>query len=163
MKPKSPQCVGVLSVSVEGTCSPSKSLAHALIFDSPYTSFARVAWSNRFLFWSVVGGFFSVFPLICASSVSLPFAPADPALCRTDIPGLNTVVFKHTTIGWELAVPFVTVGCFIAFVEAWKLGKRVFFRRQARKNPAEGDDGLGGVFAAWKTHGVDSKDATLVV
>lgn len=69
---------------------------------------------------------------------------------------------KHTVITWELAVPVVTVSCFIAMVEAWKLGKRVFFRRLARKAPQEEDDGLGGVFAAWRTTGLDSKDVTLV-
>ena len=32
---------------------------------TPYTQFARDVWANRFLFYSVIGGFVSVFPLIC--------------------------------------------------------------------------------------------------
>jgi Na+-exporting ATPase len=71
---------------------------------------------------------------------------------------------KHTTITWELICPFISVGIFIALVEAWKLGKRVFFRRHAK---AYGDeDDLGGVFAAWKTQDVSAsatKDLTVVV
>lgn len=67
--------------------------------------FFRDIYANRFLFWSVVIGILSVFPVVY-------------------IPCLNTRFFKHTGITWEwaLAVGFVFV--FIAGVEAWKMIKR---------------------------------------
>jgi potassium/sodium efflux P-type ATPase len=114
---------------------------------TPWTQFARDVWANQFLFWSVVGGFFSVFPLIY-------------------IPGLNTVVMKHAPISWELALPVIATLVFILLVEVWKLSKRVFYRRMAKKHP-DAEDPESGVFAAWKTVDVtmtkDLRDPTVVV
>ncbi|KHN95063.1 P-type Na+-ATPase [Metarhizium album ARSEF 1941] len=64
-------------------------------------------YSNRFLFWSVILGGLSVFPVVY-------------------IPFLNTRFFKHKGISWEwaLAVGFTVV--FVAGIEAWKLVKRRF-------------------------------------
>ncbi|KND87068.1 Calcium-transporting ATPase 3 [Tolypocladium ophioglossoides CBS 100239] len=64
-------------------------------------------YGNRFLFWSVILGALSVFPIVY-------------------IPFLNTRFFKHTGISWEwaLAVGFTVV--FVTGIELWKLCKRTF-------------------------------------
>ncbi|KAM0791876.1 hypothetical protein ACM66B_004131 [Microbotryomycetes sp. NB124-2] len=114
--------------------------------EHPYTQWARDIWANQFLFWSVLAGFVSVFPLIY-------------------IPGLNKIVMKHAAISWELALPFIATLVFICLVEGWKLAKRVYFRRRNRKNPeADDEDGMTGVFAAWKTMEVsNTRDQTVNV
>ncbi|KAL4973931.1 hypothetical protein BDW66DRAFT_140998 [Aspergillus desertorum] len=72
-------------------------------------------WRNKFLFWSIIAGWITTFPILY-------------------IPGLNTVVFKHTGISWEWGIVFVEAVLFFIGVEAWKWAKRVYFRRQARKH-----------------------------
>lgn len=64
-------------------------------------------YSNRFLFWSVIIGGLSVFPVVY-------------------IPVINTKFFKHIGISWEwaLAVGFTVI--FVAGIEVWKLIKRRF-------------------------------------
>ncbi|ATY60030.1 sodium P-type [Cordyceps militaris] len=84
----------------------------------PYTQWMRDVWRNQFLFWSVVGGFVTMFPIIY-------------------IPVINTVVFKHAPISWEWAVVFVEAGLFFLGIEAWKWAKRVYFRRQARRQTTD--------------------------
>ncbi|KAF2827393.1 potassium/sodium eff [Ophiobolus disseminans] len=76
-----------------------------------FTQWAIDIWRNQFLFWAVVAGFVTLFPLIY-------------------IPTLNTVVFKHAPIDWEWGIVFVASGLFFAGVEAWKWGKRVYYRRK---------------------------------
>lgn len=83
---------------------------------------------------SVVLGFVITFPLVY-------------------IPGLNEVVFRHTSIGWEWAPAFIAFLIFAAGVEGWKYCKRVYFRRRHASHPEE-DDGMTGIFAAWKTTAV---------
>ncbi|CAK9438712.1 uncharacterized protein LODBEIA_P29360 [Lodderomyces beijingensis] len=71
-------------------------------------------WSNQFLFWSVIGGFVSVFPVVY-------------------IPVINTKVFLHKGISWEWGV---AIGCTVLFLlgaEAWKWAKRVFARKMVTK------------------------------
>ncbi|GAA5905034.1 hypothetical protein JCM8208_007665 [Rhodotorula glutinis] len=107
----------------------------------PYTQWMYDVWGNQFLFWSVVIGFLITFPLVY-------------------IPTINTVVLKHAPITWQWSVSFIAFLIFVFGVEAWKWGKRVFYRRLARKN-GEGEDGGGGfngVFAAWKTIGGDTRE-----
>lgn len=74
---------------------------------------------------------------------------------------------KHSSITWELALPVIGIIVFILLVEAWKLSKRVCFRRLAKKHPEEEDDSMSGVFAAWKTmdgaQTGDARDATVIV
>ncbi|KFA59984.1 hypothetical protein S40285_08482 [Stachybotrys chlorohalonatus IBT 40285] len=72
-------------------------------------------WRNQFLFWAVIGGFTTLFATLY-------------------IPVLNHAVFKHTGISWEWGIVFIAAGLFFAGVEAWKFGKRVFFRRRAAKS-----------------------------
>ncbi|PNP83642.1 hypothetical protein FNYG_03205 [Fusarium nygamai] len=74
--------------------------------DSKFPVFKDI-YSNRFLFWSVIIGGLSVFPVVY-------------------IPVLNHKFFKHTGITWEwaLAVGFTVV--FVAGIELWKMTKRHF-------------------------------------
>ncbi|KAK7054190.1 calcium-transporting ATPase [Favolaschia claudopus] len=71
-------------------------------------------YSNRFLFWAVVAGGASVFPVVY-------------------IPYINHRLFKHTAITWEwgLAVAFTIL--FVFGIEAWKFVKR---RWNLLENPA---------------------------
>lgn len=64
-------------------------------------------YENKFLFWAVVIGAFSVFPAVY-------------------IPGLNHEVFKHTGISWEWGLAFGALIIFVVGVEAWKWTKRHF-------------------------------------
>ncbi|GAA6016833.1 hypothetical protein JCM10207_003267 [Rhodosporidiobolus poonsookiae] len=105
--------------------------------DYPYTQWAYDLWDNQFLFWSVILGFVSVFPCIY-------------------IPGLSTIVFKHKSISWEVACPFIATIAFLIFAEAWKWAKRVYIRRRKASHPEEDD--VAPIFAAWKT--TDPKDST---
>ncbi|KAK2616947.1 P-type ATPase [Conoideocrella luteorostrata] len=79
-----------------------------------FTQWIIDAWRNKFLFWSIVAGFITMFPIIY-------------------IPGLNTVVFKHAGISWEWGIVFIEAFLFFLGIESWKWAKRVFFRRRARK------------------------------
>jgi magnesium-transporting ATPase (P-type) len=74
-----------------------------------------VLWSNKLLFWSVMLGFFTIFPVLY-------------------IPMINRQVFKHTGISWEWGIVLVTTVLFFAGVEVWKWGKRVFFRLHDKRN-----------------------------
>lgn len=85
-------------------------------------------WRNQFLFWAIVAGFVTLFPLIY-------------------IPILNTVVFKHAPIDWEWGIVFVAAGIFFAGVETWKWCKRVYFRRKARKTIGKVDKNMD----VWRT------------
>lgn len=71
-------------------------------------------WRNQFLFWAIIAGFVTLFPLLY-------------------IPTLNTVVFKHHPISWEWAIVFIAAFLFFLGVEAWKFAKRVYFRHQHTK------------------------------
>ncbi|KAI5845384.1 hypothetical protein BZA05DRAFT_408351 [Tricharina praecox] len=90
----------------------------------PWTLWARNVWRNKFLFWSVIAGFVTVFPIIY-------------------IPGLNTVVFKHRPISWEWGIVFIGSALFVAGIELWKFGKRVYFRRYG-ENAHNPERELGG-------------------
>ncbi|KAL2754809.1 hypothetical protein ACRALDRAFT_1051323 [Sodiomyces alcalophilus JCM 7366] len=64
-------------------------------------------YNNRFLFWAVVVGGLSVFPVVY-------------------IPYVNTELFKHVGISWEWAVSIAFTILFVFGIEAWKLVKRRF-------------------------------------
>jgi P-type Na+/K+ transporter len=70
----------------------------------------RNVYANKFLFWSIVIAFFSVFPVIY-------------------IPVLSIKVFKHKPITWEWAVVIVGLIMFLFGVETWKFMKRHLMRR----------------------------------
>ncbi|KAI9172552.1 Calcium-transporting ATPase [Paramyrothecium foliicola] len=64
-------------------------------------------YANRFLFWSVIIGALSVFPVVY-------------------IPYLNTNFFKHRGITWEWALSVGFTVVFVAGMELWKMIKRHF-------------------------------------
>ncbi|CAH2350795.1 sodium transport ATPase 5 [[Candida] railenensis] len=71
-------------------------------------------WGNKFLFWSILGGFLSGFPVIY-------------------IPVINTKVFLHGIIGWEVGLAIGFSLLFLLGAEAYKWFKRVYKRRHAKK------------------------------
>lgn len=79
-----------------------------------FTQWMFDVWDNKFLFWAIIIGFVTLFPLLY-------------------IPTLNTVVFKHLPITWQWGIVFIAAGLFFAGVEAWKFAKRVYFRRKDSK------------------------------
>lgn len=86
-----------------------------------FTQWMIDVWRNKFLFWAIVAGFVTMFPLIY-------------------IPVINTVVFKHAPISWEWGIVFVEAVLFFLGIESWKWAKRVYFRRQAKKNTGHKGD-----------------------
>ncbi|KAK2026311.1 potassium/sodium efflux P-type ATPase [Colletotrichum zoysiae] len=93
-----------------------------------FTQWIIDVWRNKFLFWAIIIGFITLFPLLY-------------------IPVINTEVFKHKGISWEWAIVFIAAALFFSGVESWKWAKRVYFRRQSRKN-------LG---VAWKDMDVEQR------
>lgn len=80
-----------------------------------FTQWIIDIWRNKFLFWSIIAGFVTMFPLIY-------------------IPKLNTVVFKHAPISWEWGIVFVEAILFFLGIESWKWAKRIYFRHRAKKH-----------------------------
>ncbi|KAI1086583.1 potassium/sodium eff [Rostrohypoxylon terebratum] len=74
--------------------------------DSKFPLFKDV-YENKFLFWAVVLGAISVFPVVY-------------------IPVVNRNVFKHTSISWEWSLAVAATIIFVAGMELWKLTKRHF-------------------------------------
>ncbi|KFA49368.1 hypothetical protein S40293_04142 [Stachybotrys chartarum IBT 40293] len=68
-------------------------------------------WKNKFLFWSVFGGF-----IICIPTLYIPV--------------LNHDVFLHTGIDQEWGVVFAVTIFFVLAAEGYKWGKRTFLRRR---------------------------------
>ncbi|KAF2176038.1 sodium transport ATPase 5 [Zopfia rhizophila CBS 207.26] len=83
------------------------------------TQWMHDVWRNKFLFWAMIAGFVTIFPTLY-------------------IPIINHVVFKHTGISWEWGVVFISTLLFFLGAEAWKVGKRLFFRRRTRGAGVEG-------------------------
>lgn len=79
-----------------------------------FTQWMVDVWRNKFLFWSVLFGFATIFIILY-------------------VPGLNHVVFLHTGISWEWAIVIVEAVLFFGGIETWKWAKRVYFRRTAKK------------------------------
>lgn len=78
-------------------------------------SFFSTITKNRFLFWAVVAGLVTPFPIIY-------------------IPVVNRVVFRHRALTWEWGLVFGSVLLFVAVVEGWKCGKRYRKAKSAKKN-----------------------------
>lgn len=88
--------------------------------ETPYTQVFRDIWSNQFLFWSIIFGFVTVFPIVY-------------------IPVINRGIFLHTNIGHEWALAFAFSILFWIVVELWKYVKRVYFRNKGRAINPETD------------------------
>ncbi|KAJ5300631.1 uncharacterized protein N7443_005633 [Penicillium atrosanguineum] len=79
-----------------------------------FTQWMYDVWRNKFLFYSIMAGWITMFPILY-------------------IPVLNDVVFKHKPITWEWGIVAVEAVLFFMGVETWKWAKRVFFRHRERK------------------------------
>lgn len=90
------------------------------LFQSPHedTTWYGHLWGNQFLFWSVIGGFISVFPVVY-------------------IPVINTKVFLHGPIDYEWGIAFGFSLLYLLGCESWKWGKRVYYRKwhKSARNP----------------------------
>ena len=104
-----------------------------------FTQWMIDVWRNPFLFWAIMAGFVTMFPIIY-------------------IPGLNTVVFKHAPITWEWGIVFVEAALFFMGIESWKWAKRIYFRRQARKSTGGVTDLEERVFGQYYKMGNGSND-----
>lgn len=71
-------------------------------------------WGNQFLFWSVIVGFVTVFPVVY-------------------IPVINNDVFLHKGIGYEWGIAIGFSLFFLLSSETWKWTKRIHKRKQAKK------------------------------
>ncbi|KAJ5757330.1 uncharacterized protein N7511_006024 [Penicillium nucicola] len=85
-----------------------------------YTQWMHDIWNNKVLFFGIMTGFVLAFPILY-------------------IPVINHKVFKHSSISWEWGIVFVETILFFLGIESWKWCKRVYFRRQARKAEAAGE------------------------
>lgn len=89
-------------------------------------AWATRLWKNTFLFWSVVVGFFSIFPTLY-------------------IPVLNHRVFLHAPIDKEWGIVFAVTVLFFVGAELWKWAKRVYLRRKGlmvKKGAGMGEEDL---------------------
>ncbi|KAK3717248.1 hypothetical protein LTR37_005957 [Vermiconidia calcicola] len=68
---------------------------------------------NRFLFFAVMAGMITPFPIIY-------------------IPIINQVVFRHHPLSWEWGLVLGSLVCFVALVESWKAIKRRRLRSSGR-------------------------------
>lgn len=84
-----------------------------------FTQWFHDVWRNKFLFFSIMGGFVTIFPVLY-------------------IPVINTVVFRHTGISWEWGVVFIATFLFFLGIEAWKFAKRTYFKRKDPHNGRRG-------------------------
>ena len=83
--------------------------------DNPwYKQTAIDLWKNQFLFWSIVGGFVSVFPVVY-------------------IPVINSKVFLHAPISYEWGVAGAFSLLYLLECEAWKWFRRVYTRKWLKK------------------------------
>ncbi|KAB5542757.1 calcium-transporting ATPase [Coniochaeta sp. 2T2.1] len=83
------------------------------------TSVFRTVWRNRFLFWAVVAGFITTFPVVY-------------------VPVINRAVFKHDSLTWEWGIVVLCVVTFVALIESWKAINRRFGLGRATYLPRAG-------------------------
>nr|AAZ04389.1 putative P-type ATPase sodium pump [Torulaspora delbrueckii] len=88
--------------------------------DTPYTQFFKDIWSNKFLFWSVILGFITAFPVVY-------------------IPVINTKVFLHQAISYEWGIAFAFTIVFWFGAELYKIFKRLYFKNGKRAENPEND------------------------
>ncbi|SMQ53206.1 unnamed protein product [Zymoseptoria tritici ST99CH_3D7] len=78
-------------------------------------SFFSTVTKNKFLFWAVMAGLVTPFPIIY-------------------VPFINKVVFRHLPLTWEWGLVFGSVVIFVALVESWKAGKRYRKAKKVKKS-----------------------------
>ncbi|SCV04793.1 LAMI_0H19196g1_1 [Lachancea mirantina] len=102
---------------------------------TPYTQWMKDIWSNKFLFWSVILGFVSVFPVVY-------------------IPVINDKVFLHKGIGFEWGLAFGFSVAFWVGAEIYKFSKRRFYRnRNLVQNPEKDLEKVEDPFEKYSTFG----------
>ena len=83
-------------------------------FDRPGPmSFFTTVTKNRFLFFAVLAGLITPFPIIY-------------------LPVINQTVFRHHPLGWEWGLVFASIVSFVALVESWKAYKRRCLKKKQR-------------------------------
>lgn len=101
--------------------------------DRYFTQWMLDVWRNKFLFWAIIAGFITIFPILY-------------------IPVISSQVFRHTGISWEWGIVFIASGLFFMGVEAWKWAKRVYFRRAGKSSTGGRQDSVdleSRVFERW--------------
>lgn len=88
--------------------------------DEPVRQFFRDIYGNKFLFWSIMFGFASAFPVVY-------------------IPVINDKVFLHTGIGYEWGIAIAFTVIFWIFCESYKWGKRLYYRNKSKAENPESD------------------------
>lgn len=88
--------------------------------DTPYTQVFKDIWSNKFLFWSIILGFVTAFPVVY-------------------IPVINTKVFLHQSITYEWAIAFGFTVAFWIGAEVYKFFKRLYFKNGSKAINPEND------------------------
>lgn len=106
-----------------------------------FTQWFHDVWRNKFLFWAIIMGVVTIFPLLY-------------------IPGLSDGAFKHTGITWEWGIVIVESILFFAGIEAWKFAKRVYFRRKAAAGGGEKDDLETRIFGHYFTMGSNDGESS---
>lgn len=88
--------------------------------DEPVRQFFRDIYGNKFLFWSIMFGFASAFPVVY-------------------IPVINDKVFLHKGIGYEWGVAISFTVIFWISCEIYKWGKRLYYKNKSRAENPEND------------------------
>ncbi|KAI9668426.1 MAG: Na+ ATPase [Alyxoria varia] len=108
-----------------------------------FTQWMFDVWRNKVLFWSIVFGFFSMFPILY-------------------IPVINNDVFLHEGITWEWVVVVVAGILFVGGCEAYKWTKRIYFRHYGKSRTTEkNEDVESRAFGAFLVHSDTSESSGL--
>lgn len=88
--------------------------------DEPIKQFFRDIWGNQFLFWSIMFGFASAFPVVY-------------------IPVINDKVFLHKNISYEWGIAFGFTSAFWLSCECYKYCKRLYYKNKSKADNPEND------------------------
>lgn len=88
--------------------------------DTPFKQFFKDIWDNKFLFWSIILGFVTTFPVVY-------------------IPVVNYKVFLHKPIGYEWGLAFAFTLAFWVGTELYKYLKRIHFKNKRKAENPEND------------------------
>ncbi|CCK71533.1 putative Na(+)-exporting P-type ATPase ENA5 KNAG_0H01200 [Huiozyma naganishii CBS 8797] len=88
--------------------------------DEPVKQFFRDVYGNKFLFWSVIFGFASTFPVVY-------------------IPVINDKVFLHKGIGYEWGIAIAFTVAFWITCELYKYCKRLYYKNKSKAQNPQND------------------------
>lgn len=100
--------------------------------DHPATEWMKDLWGNQFLFWSVIIGFFTIFPTVY-------------------IPVINTKVFLHRGISYEWGLSIAFSILFLAGSELYKWFKRRWYIKKEQAHNPEHDLEKASPFARYSS------------